>query len=237
MLSIITPTLNSGHFLKQLLNSIDELDFPLEHIVVDGGSTDNTMQIVKSNPCVRCLRQQTQDGMYAAIQEGFTAAQGPFITWINSDDWILPKGYTDLYNLMATNRYDLAYGAGFCQNLQTNQQNLFAAKRFGKFLMQNGVLPCLQPATIYTKAIFNKINGFNPTHFKIAGDIDFFMRLSQASATAFARTSLPSVVFLKHGNSLGDNNHATYLKEKKRLPRPKYGAAGQLLAKVTYKLS
>ncbi|MDB4444785.1 glycosyltransferase [Akkermansiaceae bacterium] len=235
MLSIITPVLNGAQFIEKLIQSVAALNIPYEHIIVDGGSTDETLEIVSRYPKIRMLSQQNPAGMYAAIQEGFEAAEGEFITWINSDDWILTDGYEAMYRLIASGKYDLIYGGGSYYYVENAKFENFKAKACGKFLFLNRVFPCLQPATIYRKSIFGAIGGFNSKKFKIAGDLDFFVRFAKASTKPFARLNRTCVVFLKYGESLGDRSHQLYLEEKENLPKPKHGRLGHLLAKIIYK--
>lgn len=235
MLSIITPVLNGARFIEKLIGSLTELKIPYEHIVVDGGSTDETLEIISRYPQIRVLSQQNPDGMYAAIQEGFKAAEGEFITWINSDDWVLKEGYEEMYRLIVSGEYDLVYGSGQYYHQNDARYEDFGAKACGKFLLQNRVYPCLQPATIYRKSIFEAIDGFNSKEFKIVGDIDFFMRFAKASSKPFTRVRAKCVVFLKYGDSLGDSNLKLHFEEKEKLPRPKLGFLGHFLAKIIYK--
>jgi len=237
MLSIITPVLNGAQFIDKLMQSIATLSIPHEHIVVDGGSTDDTVEIVSRYPNVRILEQQCPEGMYAAIQEGFEAAEGEFITWINSDDWVLKDGYEAMYALIASGKYDLVYSSGKCYYPDKSEFIDFKAKLFGKLLFRNNVFPCLQPATIYRKSIFEKKAGFNYEEFKIAGDIDFFARYAQASSKPFCRSLTNSVVFLKYKESLGNRNHERYLVEKAKLPQPSMGIIGNIIGRVIYKLN
>ena len=70
MISIITPVLNGEAFIEKNILSISQLKLPYEHIIVDGGSTDNTINIVKKYSYIKLINQETNNGMYDAIRKG-----------------------------------------------------------------------------------------------------------------------------------------------------------------------
>ena len=67
MISIVTPVLNGEKYIKYNIESIKKLTIPYEHIVVDGGSTDQTLNIVKKYSNIQILHQRENSGMYGAI--------------------------------------------------------------------------------------------------------------------------------------------------------------------------
>lgn len=88
--SIITPNLNGGCFLDDCLRSVsDQHGMEVEHWVIDGGSTDNSEEIVRRYSGVRWLREP-DEGMADAINKGFDRATGEWVMWLNSDDVLLP---------------------------------------------------------------------------------------------------------------------------------------------------
>lgn len=85
-LSIITPTLNRAHFLEEAIESVRAQDFPdCEHLIVDGGSTDGTLEMLARHPHLRVVSEPDR-GLYDAINKGFRLARGEVIGWLNSDD-------------------------------------------------------------------------------------------------------------------------------------------------------
>lgn len=92
-ISLVTPTLNSEEFLQEALDSISiqRGAFELEHILVDGGSSDKTPDIVEAYANDRCHWISEQDGgMYDALAKGFAKSSGEIMGWINSDDVYFP---------------------------------------------------------------------------------------------------------------------------------------------------
>jgi glycosyltransferase involved in cell wall biosynthesis len=91
-ISLITPNYNYGHFLEQTLQSVLSQNYPnLEYIVMDDGSTDNSVEIIKRNAdWLAHWETGPNRGQYAVITEGFSKSTGQIMGWINSDDMHLP---------------------------------------------------------------------------------------------------------------------------------------------------
>ena len=91
-LSVITPSLNSGAFLEDALLSVSLQDeVPVEHIVQDALSRDNTLEILRRHPKVR-WQWESDAGQSDAINRGFLRAHGDLVGWLNADDYYLPGG-------------------------------------------------------------------------------------------------------------------------------------------------
>ena len=91
-ISIVTPSFNQGQFIEETIRSVLLQGYPnLEYIIMDGGSTDETVEIIrKYEPWLAHWVSQPDDGQAAAIGEGFKQATGVILAWINSDDRYLP---------------------------------------------------------------------------------------------------------------------------------------------------
>lgn len=89
LVSIVTPSFNQGRFLEENLLSVRSQDYPnIEHIVVDGGSTDETLEVLKRYENTYNLRwiSEPDEGYADAVNKGFRMARGEIIGWLNSDD-------------------------------------------------------------------------------------------------------------------------------------------------------
>jgi hypothetical protein len=80
-------------------------------------------------------------------------------------------------------------------------------------------MPFLHPSSIYTRDIFNIAGGFRYDQFNIAGDLDLFQRMALQDNFNAKYIPVPSTIFLKYGDSLGDNNTDVYYREMKKLTR------------------
>ena len=114
-ISIITPSYNQGQFLEETICSVLDQGYPsLEYIVIDGGSTDNSGEIIqKYAPHLAYWVSEKDSGQVEAIQKGFDRATGDVVAWLNSDDVYMP-GTLDKIGA-AFHDMDTAFVYGNCE--------------------------------------------------------------------------------------------------------------------------
>jgi glycosyltransferase involved in cell wall biosynthesis len=90
LVSVVTPSLDQGAYIEEAIRSVLEQDYPrIEHIVVDGCSTDQTLEILRRHPHLRWT-SEPDSGQAEAINKGFRMAAGEILGWLNADDYLLP---------------------------------------------------------------------------------------------------------------------------------------------------
>jgi glycosyltransferase involved in cell wall biosynthesis len=222
MLSIVTPVLNGAEFIEKNIRSIAALNIPYEHIIVDGGSTDGTIDIIKKFNNVKLLNQKQANGMYGAIQQGFGEAKGDIFAYLNADDTYVLAGIEHLYRQMKKNESDIAYGdTDFHWKISNSYEKIYG-RAFGKFFLQNGIIPFCQSSAIFSKKMYLKVGGFRPDIFRICGDLDFFQRISFLKESKIEYVPTKVSIFFKYDESLGNSNNELYYKEKLKLENQHY---------------
>lgn len=112
LVSIITATFNSGQTVRDTLQSIANQTYPgIEHIVIDGGSKDNTLAVVSEFPHVAKVISEPDKGIYDAMNKGIKFATGEIIALLNSDDFYLSNNIVQkAVDLMQSEKTDTLYG-------------------------------------------------------------------------------------------------------------------------------
>jgi glycosyltransferase involved in cell wall biosynthesis len=113
-ISVITPSYNQGQFLEETIRSVLLQGYPnLEYIVIDGGSTDATLDIIqKYAPYITYWVSEPDRGQSHALNKGLDRATGEFIGWQNSDDFYQPQAFqTAIFKLLNDPTIDIVYGS------------------------------------------------------------------------------------------------------------------------------
>ena len=180
-ISIITATYNSAATIKDTLLSVCEQTYSnIEHIVVDGGSTDDTIEIVKSFASVSSWISEPDKGIYDALNKGVQMATGDVIGFVHSDDTLATSTIIEKIVDVFSNEDNIEKVSGVFGNLVfTNNENevvrTWISKPFTRNNIKKGWMPP-HPTLFLRKEIYQKYGLFDIS-FKIAGDYDFMLRV------------------------------------------------------------
>lgn len=127
LVSIITPSYNQGRFIEETILSVLTQDYPnIEYIVVDGASTDNTLDILKKYEGRLTWISEPDRGQSQAINKGFRMAKGEILAWLNSDDTFLPGAVNKVVqHFQANPETMMVYGEGYCIDEQSRVKQRF----------------------------------------------------------------------------------------------------------------
>jgi glycosyltransferase involved in cell wall biosynthesis len=177
--TVITPSLNQGGYIEETIRSVLLQGYPnLEYIILDGGSTDQTLEIIRRyEPWISYWSTKKDKGQSAAINEGIQLAHGEYITWLNSDDVFLPGAIHN--SIMKLNQYPLAgliYGKVDVIDEEGRHIGTFGSirYRFIDLLCMEIILP--QQAAFIRKSIFDSI-GYLREDLQYAMDLELFIRI------------------------------------------------------------
>lgn len=185
-ISIVTPSYNQGQFIEETIRSVLLQGYPnLEYIIMDGGSADNSVEIIKRyEPWLSYWVSEPDRGQSHAINKGFKMANGQFVTWLNSDDFYLPSALEKLVVAMSSDEQtDLAYG--ICDFIDGNGK-LVLRKEDGQVTLEKLLSKCLigQAATLMRRDLLNNIGWLNEDlHF--AMDWELWLRIFSYSNAVF----------------------------------------------------
>lgn len=178
LISVITATFNSGKYLENTILSVLKQSYnKIEYIIVDGDSTDNTMEIVnKYKKYIACIIKEKDKGVYDAFNKGLSKASGDIVFFLNSDDYLLyPNVFIDIINVFKINPSSMGvYGKILYRDECIDLWEPAYLQRITLETVKQGVLPP-HPAFFAKKALYDEIGTFN-LDYKIAADTDFMIR-------------------------------------------------------------
>ena len=178
-ISVITATYNSAATVRDTLNSIANQDYPdIEHIIVDGASKDNTLQIVKEFPHVSNVLSEKDNGIYDAMNKGIRLASGEIVGILNSDDlYISDEVLSKVASVFEDRSIDAVYGdLQYVQSHDTNAiTRTWKAGVFKKKYFYYGWMPP-HPTFFVRRRVYEKVGLFN-TSLRSAADYELMLRL------------------------------------------------------------
>jgi glycosyltransferase involved in cell wall biosynthesis len=212
LFSIITPNYNSGKFIRNCIESVRRQNCEVEHIVMDGGSSDESADVVRQYPEVRWYSER-DSGMYDAVNKGIRRASGDVIAYLNADDRYPDSALARVAQALR-NDPDADYAYGACRYIDSREMPLYtyAPPPLPRFVLRRiARVPWAQAATFWTRKVFNKV-GYFDTRFKYIGDYDFLMRTMKANLSGI-RVKSCLAEFMLHEEALSETAKTAMLQE------------------------
>lgn len=191
LVSIVTPSFNSGSFVEATIRSVLDQGYPaIEHIICDGGSTDNTIDILKKYPHLNWVSEPDK-GQSDAINKGFAKAKGEFIGWLNSDDIYHGANLTAAVDYLEKHPdVDMIYTDLYIIDEAGNRIGSTEGKPFS--LM--GVIkdnPVKQPTLLMRRRVIDELKGVDKQYHFVM-DRELWLRMAMAGMKV---TYLPGEFF------------------------------------------
>lgn len=213
--SIITPSYNQGQFIEETLLSVKNQDYPnIEHIVIDGGSIDNTIGILRKYEGTYNLIwiSEPDYGQTHAINKGLKMAKGEILAWLNSDDLYLTYTIsTVVSSYKKYPEYDFFFGDGQIISPEGNILLTIKEPDFDYGILFYGGNPFGQPSTFFTKRMVERIGYLDET-LNWSMDYEYWLRAAQ-SGIKFKQTPKVLSLFRVHYSSKSQKSHPLIMRQ------------------------
>ena len=236
-ISVVIPSFNQGRYLETTIRSVLDQNYPnLELIVMDGGSTDESVEIIKKyRERINYWQSQPDGGQYWAVDEGFRRSSGELMTWINSDDKLHPKSLNTMASIF-TQRTDVEWVTGtpnvmneqgfitwICDPAPVFSHRNYLQKKydFPTFIQQEG--------TFWRRSLWEKAGASLQTELQMAGDLELWARFFRYAA--LYTTTACSGCFRQQKNQKTAKAMALYHEEAGRIldrEIAQFGASGRV---------
>lgn len=245
-ISIVTPSFNQGRFLEETIRSVLDQGYDdLEYVVMDGGSTDNSVDIIrKYSDRLKHWKSGKDEGLYAAIVEGFSVTSGDIMAWINSDDKYTPWAFSVVAEIFSTfpeiewlttafplhwdrrgRAVRCAYAGGFNHQAFLAGANVPSGRwHVGPFIQQE--------STFWRRSLWERC-GATIDNRSIAGDFELWTRFF--SHTPLYSVTVPLAGFRVHGDQISIQRQQEYLAACEAILHRSGGRRPGLLRKVLRK--
>ena len=181
-ITVVTPSFNQGRFIRETIESaLGQGGDDWEHIVVDGGSTDETVSILEGYPHLRWVSERDR-GQADALNKGMLMSRGDLVFWINSDDVLAPGAFRAAREFFT----DRPTASIVCGNAVVIDAEGHETRRMGPRVRVeqlrrpwNGETGMHQPSIVFHRRVYETVGPFDAS-LRCAMDYDFFLRASGA---------------------------------------------------------
>ncbi len=217
-ISIITPSFNQGNYIEQTILSVQAQNYPnYEHIIMDGGSNDETLDILNKYSNLIIYRSEKDRGQVHAINKGLALASGDIIGFINSDDYYLPDAFNKVGFLLGEkNNFWLTADSIIVDRnnkiihpfIRDYKNFLRGMSSFELIKLTNYIC---QPSTFWKKEILDQIGVFNES-YNFAFDYDFWIRAYKQYKPVILKDAISA--FRIHSESKGNKYYFNQFNEE-----------------------
>ncbi len=215
-ISVVTPSFNMASYLEDTIESVlTNLHEGDEYFVIDGGSTDGSVDIIRRyEKSLTGWLSETDAGYADALAKGFERATGDILCWINTGDMYL-SGALDAARKLLTEDIDMIFGDDFY--IGEDNKVLFYSRGWVpdlRMAMLYGGWTPLQDACFWRRDLYLKIGGIDRS-LRYAADYDLFLRMALAGRAGYAPVAFSA--FRRHTGQKSVSGSAAYQDERKRV--------------------
>ena len=189
LVSIITPSFNQARYIEATIRSVLGQDYPrIEYIIVDGGSTDGTVDVIKKyegkgevTPSLAWWVSEKDKGQTDAINKGFARAKGEILAWINSDDTYEPGAISAAVKYLQEHpEVGMVYADCNFINEEGNMIGKFGSAQTDYRLLRQGYVHIPQQTMFFRADLWKQVGPLDPS-FYFAMDYDLWTRIASRS--------------------------------------------------------
>lgn len=179
LISIITVVYNGEKYLEETIQSVINQTYDnVEYLIIDGGSTDNTLDIIKKyEEKINYWMSEKDNGIYDAMNKGIDVSSGEIIGIVNADDYLYSDTISNIVNLYVKNKFDYTYG--YLDYIDESGNKLCEIESIGLNNIKYKVfkhMPFLHPTMFVSKNVYKEIGKYN-INYRLSADYDFALKL------------------------------------------------------------
>lgn len=218
-ISVVTPVLNGGTLIESTIKSVINQKYEgLEYVIIDGGSTDNTLDVIRRYESeISCWITEPDDGIYDALNKGFRHTSGEIMCWLNAGDIYYPWTLLTVAKIINEHNFEWITGvpSSFADGAMTPM--LSSIRLYPGYLIRAGLchgrgygfIP--QESTFWSRSLWEKAGGFINLDYRYAGDYDLWRRMAHHSTLTTIATPLGA--FCLHEGQLSKSSKEDYCRE------------------------
>jgi glycosyltransferase involved in cell wall biosynthesis len=218
-ISIVTVSYNQAEYLEHTINSVLSQNYPnLEYIIIDGGSDDGSLDIIKKyEKYFSYWISEKDSGMYDAIQKGFENSTGEIMAWINSDDYYHPGSFNVVSEIFSSFP-EVEWLQGIPSAIDEKNRTVYVRqfRKWSKFdFYMNDTDHIQQESTFWRRSLWEKVGSKLNTDLKYAGDYELWLRFFDFARLYCTKTIL-GAFRMRSKNQLSIDKMKDYNSEVKK---------------------
>jgi len=206
--TIVTPSLNQGRFIRKTIESVLAQDYgALEYLVIDGGSTDETLEILKQYEGRFFWISEKDRGQAAAINKGWRKARGKYLGWLNSDDIYLPGAMAQAVACLEEHpEAGAVYGEGYHIAQDDRRIERYPTEPFDRKRLTETCFIC-QPTVLMRRSVVEEV-GLLDENLHYAMDYDLWFRIAKKYEMFYSKSALACTRFYPETKTMGQRAQA-----------------------------